>query len=69
MTDPVVQIIEDATGEVAYTLRIKGAEFRPKVLKEGTYTIRVDEPRTDKMRTYKMVPAHTAQQPAIVVQF
>jgi hypothetical protein len=37
--DPVVQIIDEENGEVVYTLRIRGTTFRPKVFKEGTYTI------------------------------
>jgi hypothetical protein len=39
--DPVVTIIEEATGERAYTLRISGTRFRPKVFAEGRYTIEV----------------------------
>ena len=41
--NPVVQIVDEYLGEVVYTLRIRGAKFRPKVFKEGTYTIRVGE--------------------------
>lgn len=40
---PVVQIIDEADGSVVYTLRIKGNSFRPKVFREGTYTIKVGE--------------------------
>ena len=29
--DPVVQVIEEASGEVLYTLRIQGDRFRPHV--------------------------------------
>ncbi len=43
MTDPVVQVIEESTGEVVYTLRIRGTSFRPKVFADGTYTVRVDD--------------------------
>ena len=39
--NPVVQVIDEADGQIVYTLRIKGSPFRPKVLKAGTYTIRV----------------------------
>lgn len=41
--DPVVQVVEEATGEVVYTLRIAGAQFRPRVFKQGNYTIHVGE--------------------------
>jgi alkaline phosphatase D len=43
--DPVVQVIEEATGEVIYTLRIKGRTFRPKVFAPGRYTLHAGEPR------------------------
>lgn len=38
---PVVQVINEYTGEVVYTLRIKGGRFTPKVFMSGTYTIKV----------------------------
>jgi len=43
LENPVVQVIDEASGEIAYTLRIKGQEFRPKVFAKGTYTLRVGE--------------------------
>ena len=39
----VVQVIEEKTGEVVYTLRIKGKNFRPKVFAKGKYSIQVGE--------------------------
>lgn len=41
LEDPVVQIIDESDGQTVYTLRIKGREFRPKVFRRGTYTIKV----------------------------
>jgi hypothetical protein len=41
----LVQVIEEATGEVVYTLRINGQTFRPKVFAPGRYTLHVGEPR------------------------
>ncbi len=40
---PVVQVLEEKTGETLYTLRIRGSEFRPMVFSEGTYTIRLGD--------------------------
>ena len=40
-TDPVVQVIEDATGEVLYTTRVSGKRFRPRVFSSGSHTIKV----------------------------
>ncbi len=50
LVDPVVQVIEEKNGEIVYTLRIKGTSFRPKVFKQGTYTVKVGEPGTERMR-------------------
>jgi hypothetical protein len=47
--DPVVQVISEESNEVIYTLRIKGNRFRPKVFKDGTYTIKIGEGRNVKM--------------------
>ena len=38
---PVVQVVAEATGDVVYTLRIRGQRFTPKVFKPGAYTVRV----------------------------
>lgn len=43
MKDPVVQVYDEYLREVVYTIRIRGNEWRPKVFKEGTYSIRVGE--------------------------
>ncbi len=44
--DPVVQVIDEASGQVLYTLRIQGDRFQPPVFKSGgTYTVRVGRDR------------------------
>ena len=56
MDDPVVQVIDESGGEIVYTLRIKGNEFRPKVFSKGTYTVRVgDQP--DGMKEFTGIRA------------
>jgi hypothetical protein len=52
MTMPVVQVIDESSGQVVYTLRIKGDEFRPKVFAEGTYTVIVGDQK-DKINRLK----------------
>ncbi|MCA9101305.1 MAG: hypothetical protein KDA63_09155, partial [Planctomycetales bacterium] len=54
-SDPVVKVIDEATGEWVYALRIRGNEFRPKVFAPGTYTIEVGEGATK--RVLKGVPS------------
>jgi len=39
--NPVVQVIDMESGEVVYTVRIKGKSWRPKVEKEGQYTVKI----------------------------
>ncbi|WP_276166153.1 alkaline phosphatase D family protein [Zobellia alginiliquefaciens] len=41
--DQVVTVKDFYTGEVITSLRIKGAEYKPKVLQQGAYTIEVGE--------------------------
>lgn len=43
MEDPVIQIIDETTKEIIYTLRIKGTSFQPKVMKAGNYTLKIGE--------------------------
>jgi hypothetical protein len=40
--DPVVQVLDDVTGEPVYTVRIPGQKFRPTVPKDGSYSVKVD---------------------------
>ncbi len=41
--DPVVQVIDESNSDVIYTIRVKGTTFVPKVFKDGTYTVKVNE--------------------------
>lgn len=52
MDNPIVQVIDQTDGTPVYTLRIQGTEFRPKVFKEGKYTIIVgDQDKKSKKLT------------------
>ena len=61
LTDPVVQIIDEAAGEIVYTLRIQGRSFQPWVFKAGTYTVQVGEQGTGKMKTFKNIRAEKSK--------
>lgn len=52
LDDPIVQVIDQRNGEIVYTLRIKGRQFRPKVFTTGLYTVVVGN-QADKTRTLK----------------
>ena len=53
--------------EVVYTLRIRGDRFRPKVFREGKYTIRIGRPEEDRLRTLRGVSATADNREAIDV--
>lgn len=57
MKDPVVQVIEETSGEILYTLRIRGDRFTPKTFSEGRFTIRVGELGTAKEKTFSGIEA------------
>ena len=39
--NPIVQVLDESSGEIVYTLRIRGAAFTPKVFQAGLYTVKV----------------------------
>ena len=43
ISNPVVQIVDESNGEVVSTIRINGTTYRPKVFRNGTYTIRLGD--------------------------
>ncbi|MCH8978067.1 MAG: alkaline phosphatase D family protein [Armatimonadetes bacterium] len=45
--NPVVRVVNEATGETLYTLRISGRSIIPWVFEQGTYTVWFGEPGTD----------------------
>ena len=46
-TSPVIQVIEEATGEIVYTVRASSNRFRPPVYSPGKYTIKIGRDRPD----------------------
>jgi hypothetical protein len=46
-------VIDESDGEILYTLRTSGASYRPRVFKEGSYTIKVGEPGTARMKVLR----------------
>ena len=60
--DPVVQVIDQSTGQTVYTLRICGKSFRPRVFKVGTYTVKVGEPDTGRWETLRDIRSLPAGQ-------
>ncbi|WP_200979108.1 alkaline phosphatase D family protein [Echinicola sp. 20G] len=59
LNNPVVEIIEEKSGESLYCLAIKGNTFEPKVFAKGTYTIKVKDSNTGKTIEKKGIKANS----------
>lgn len=58
LENPVVQVIENATGDIVYTVRALGSTFSPKVFRRtGFYTLKVGDP-DGEMQTLESVQAY-----------
>lgn len=57
LEDPVLQVINEKSEEIVYTLRINGTRWRPKVFAAGTYTLKVGDPDTGKEKVFKGLKA------------
>ncbi|NQZ59615.1 MAG: twin-arginine translocation pathway signal protein, partial [Lentisphaeraceae bacterium] len=53
----VIQVVDEKSGEVLYTVRASGKSFKAKVFALGNYTLKVSEPDTGKMKMFKKVKA------------
>ena len=69
LENPVLQVIEEARGEILYTVRMAGERFRPKVFALGRYTLRIGEPGTDDMRELTGIEARTEDQGELRIDF
>ncbi|MDG2168184.1 MAG: alkaline phosphatase D family protein, partial [Opitutales bacterium] len=57
---PVVQVINDSTGEIEYTIRPAGGSFRPRVFdNSATYTLRTGNPDTGSWNIREGLKAET----------
>ncbi len=66
--NPVVQVIDESNQEVLYTVRIKGNAFRPKVFKDGVYTVKIGEGSAVKVLT-GITSCKTEEKDSIEVRF
>ncbi|MBN2091193.1 alkaline phosphatase D family protein [candidate division KSB1 bacterium] len=55
LENPVVQLIDKATNEIVYALRINGTEFKPKVFTRSTYELRIGEPDSNNFQILKNI--------------
>lgn len=70
MANPVVQVVDEVTGEHIYTLRIQGAEWHPRVFtKTGVYTVRAGEPGGDFREFKGLVPSTESESGVLEIAF
>jgi hypothetical protein len=53
--NPVVEVVDEASGETLYSLRIVGKQWQPHVFATGKYTVRVSVPEAGRMKELKGV--------------
>lgn len=68
-TDPVVQVIEEQSREVLYTLRVPGDRFRPPVFGMGTYTVKIGRDQPDGPTFSGVVAQSTKSTRVQVIRF
>ncbi len=49
LPDQVIQVVNEATEEIVYTIRARGDQYQPRVFSESLYTLRIGEGKTMKV--------------------
>ena len=67
---PVVQVIDEITGEIIYTLRTTDYTYQPGVFRKGTYTLIIGEPGTDQQQAISgLISLPNQDQQEITLEF
>jgi len=66
LADPVVQVIEEKSGQTVYTIRIKGQSFQPMIFAAGRYRVNAGEPGTDKWKSFGRLAAVEKANPQVI---
>ncbi len=66
VVDPVVQVVNEADGEILYTLRIQGDRFRPHVFGPGEYTVKAGVSQPDAWSSSGIAPVDQPAAPIMV---
>jgi hypothetical protein len=66
--NPVIEVIDEANGELVYTLRATGQSFRPHVFAPGKYSVKVLDSETGKSSSLKNLEPATSGQKTIEVR-
>jgi hypothetical protein len=69
LKNPVLQVFDEASGELVYALRISGSAFRPHVFAPGKYRIVVGDQDANRMQRLEHIVAPAAADAVIEVAF
>jgi len=67
VTNPIIQVIQESTNEIVYTVRAQGNTFTPRVLHDGKYTVRVRS--ASKTKSLTGLAASTSQKESVQIEF
>ena len=59
--NPVVQVVEEATGDILYTVRVQGARFHPRVYSAGKHTVKIGRDKPDAQTIARLEPKPKAE--------
>jgi hypothetical protein len=64
----VVQVIEEATSEVVYTIRLASGKFQPHVFAPGKYTVKISDPDAGRWKELKGLEATAENRQTVEVR-
>jgi hypothetical protein len=62
LSDPVIRVISESTGEMIYNLRVSGNSYQPGVFFYGPYTIEAGDPDSDVWQKVEGIQAWTSRE-------
>ena len=69
LENAVVQVINEGSGEIVYTIRISGSSFLPKVFDTGPHTVIVGEPQTGNVESFTGLEPTDDREDTLSVRF
>jgi len=65
---PLVEVIDEKTGDLVYALRLREGKFQPHVFAPGTYSVKVSEPESGRNKVVKGLTAKAANKETLKVK-